>query len=313
MVSRHIRRRSHAPTMRGACLALMLIAAAAPASAQTSPRAQLLVTPTWLVEHVNDPDIVLLHVGDKAEYDAGHIPGARYISQRDVDGGGGPDGLPLELPKPDDLRQRLERFGISDDARVVVYYGNDWVSPATRILYTLDYAGLGDRTALLDGGMGAWKQAGGSTTTDVPAARTGSLSARPPNDIVVDAAWVQSNLGKPGIVIVDARDASFYDGVQAGHGDVRGHIAGAVSIPFTSVFDDELRLRPEAELREIFRSAGVDAGETVVLYCHIGQQATAVVFAARTLGFTPKLYDGSAHDWGARGLPFELPRNDERP
>ena len=63
----------------------------------------------------------------------------------------------LEMPKPDSLRAQLEALGISDDSRVIVYYGNDWVSPATRVVFTLDYAGLGAGSALLDGGMQAWK------------------------------------------------------------------------------------------------------------------------------------------------------------
>ena len=63
----------------------------------------------------------------------------------------------LEMPEPDSLRARLETLGISDESRVIVYYGNDWVSPATRVVFTLDYAGLGDSSALLDGGMQAWK------------------------------------------------------------------------------------------------------------------------------------------------------------
>ena len=63
----------------------------------------------------------------------------------------------LEMPQPDSLRARLEALGISDKSRVIVYYGNDWVSPATRVIFTLDYAGLGAGAALLDGGMQAWK------------------------------------------------------------------------------------------------------------------------------------------------------------
>ena len=57
----------------------------------------------------------------------------------------GPSGNALEMPPADDLRSRLERLGISDGSRVVVYYGKDWVAPTTRVIFTLDYAGLGDR------------------------------------------------------------------------------------------------------------------------------------------------------------------------
>ena len=42
-------------------------------------------------------------------------------------------------------------------------------------------------------------------------------------------------------------------------------------------------------------------------YCHIGQQATAMLFAARTLGYRVVLYDGSFEDWSRRGLPIDNP------
>ncbi len=274
----------------------------AQSSASRDPRARLLVTTSWLAQHLNDPDLVLLHVGDKTEYDHAHIPGARYVSLKDIDAGGHAAGqLMLELPKPDDLRQRLAALGVSDKSRIVVYYGNDWVSPATRVIFTLDYAGLGGATSLLDGGMGAWTRDGHPTTDAVPAARTGELSALKTRPLVVDGEWVRDHLKSRGVDIIDARAAVFYDGVEVGGmreaPDRRGHIAGAKSIPFTEVTDDKLAVRDSASLAALFAKAGVQPGDTVVAYCHIGQQATAVIFAARTLGIPVKLYDGAFQDW----------------
>jgi thiosulfate/3-mercaptopyruvate sulfurtransferase len=293
-------------SIRRCCAALALFVASA-ASAQT-PRDQLLVTPAWLAAHLNDPDMVLLHVGEAGEYAAAHIPGARLVRMEDVSTGHSDGGPMLQTLPPETLRERLQALGISDGSRIIVYYGNDWVSPSTRIIFALDHAGLGARTSLLDGGMQAWRQAGNAVTDRVPPARRGRLSTLRPRDIVVDAAWVQRNLRAPRIAIVDGRAAVFYDGVQAT--DQRlGHIPGARSIPFTSITDDNLRVRGAAELAALFREAGIRPGDTVVGYCHIGQQATAVLFAARTLGYDVKLYDGSFEEWGGRAeLPVENPR-----
>ena len=78
------------------------------------------------------------------------------------------------------------------------------------------------------------------------------------------------------------------------------HIAGAKSIPFTEITDRTLRLKSRDELAALFRQAGIKQGDTIVGYCHIGQQATGMLFAARTLGHKVLLYDGSFEDWSAR-------------
>jgi len=273
----------------------------------------MVVNTAWLAAHINDANLVLLHVGDKKEYDAKHIPGARFVSLQDIsisDHSG--KGLMLEMPPADDLRQRLEALGISDDSRIVVYYGNDWISPSTRVIFTLDYAGLGDRASLLDGGMGAWTRAGNATTDVVPPAKKGNLSALHLNPIVVDADYVRAHLKSPGTAVVDGRDAVFYDGVDVGGGHAgphrRGHIAGAHSFPFTQLVDDNNVLRSPDELASLFTKAGVGPNDTVVGYCHIGQQATAMLFAARSLGHKVLLYDGSFEDWSRRAdYPVDNP------
>ena len=276
-------------------------------------REALLVSPSWLAQHLHDGDLVLLHVGEKSEYDARHIPGARYIDLHDI-GTFEPGGLTLEVPQPDKLRALLAGFGISDSSRVVVYYGNDWVSPSTRVIFTLDYAGL-DRVSLLDGGMPAWVRDGREVTTTVPPARTGTLSALKVRPLVVDADFVRSHVSTARFAVIDARAAAFYDGVQPGgprDHRVPGHIVGARSVPFESVTTDDLKLKSPEELTSIFARAGVQPGDTVIGYCHIGQQATAMLFAARTLGHPVLLYDGSFEVWARRGYPVENPSNKDK-
>ena len=297
-----------------ACAAIACATIAAPhaLAAQMALPASIpvVVSTEWLARHLKDPNLVLLHVGEKAEYDAGHLPGARYVRLDDisVSSHDRDSGLMLEMPQPDSLRARLEALGVSDRSRVVVYYGNDWVSPATRVIFTLDYAGLGASAALLDGGMQAWKAENRPLTTEPPQKAKGSLAALRLKPIVVDAAWVKSRLGTPGFHLIDARAAAFYDGVEKG-GSKKGHVAGAKSLPYTEVADDKLYLKKPAELRALFARAGVAPGDTVVAYCHIGQQATAVLFAARSLGHPVLLYDGSYQDWSRRAeLPVEDPR-----
>lgn len=262
----------------------------------------LLVDPAWLAARLDDPTLVLLHVGDADAYRKQHIRGARLVTLGDVSQSGKMgEGLILELPPADELRRRLEALGISDGSTIVITFGDDWVSPATRVLLTLDAAGLGARAALLDGGTAAWLAAGHPTTEAVPAARPGKLSPLAIRPIITDATNVLASLGKPGFAVVDARDREFYEGSKAGgmigHTHRAGHITGALSIPYTSVVDEKHVLRSTDELRALFAKAGVKPGDTVITYCHIGQQATATLLAARLLGHPALLYDGAFEDW----------------
>jgi len=301
---------------------LRLLAALCPALLLTapgfaaSPRDTLLVTPAWVAQHLTDPKLVLLHIGVPEEYAAKHIPGARFVDlYQDLSvSEHTATGKMLEMQPKDVLHDRLAALGIADDSRVVVYYAKDWVSPATRVLFTLDYAGLGERSAMLDGGMEAWAREGHPVTDVIPAPKTGTLAPLTLRPIVVDADFVKAQLGAPGVAVVDGRSSSFYDGVETGgaHGASHktGHIAGAHSVPFTSVFDDQNRLRSAEELTALFTQAGVKPNDTVVGYCHIGQQATAMLFAARSLGHKVLLYDGSFEDWSRHdaSYPVEGPK-----
>lgn len=279
-----------------------------------SPRQSLVVTTSWLAEHINDPNLVLLHVGDMDEYTAKHLPGARHVTLSDIAvSDRSATGLILEMPPTaEDLRGRLAKLGISDDSRIVVYYAKDWVSPTTRVIFTLDYAGLGDRAVLLDGGMDAWVRDGHDVTVRVPPARTGKLAPLKIRKTIVNAEFVRTNKDKPGIALVDGRVAAFYDGIDTGGMAAQphrtGHIAGAGNFPFTEVTDDNLMLRSPEELRALLTKAGVKPGDTVLGYCHIGQQMTAVLFVARTLGHKVLLYDGSMQDWSRhKDFPVDNP------
>ena len=280
-------------------LALIPALLFAVSAAAQSPRDRLLVSVDWLAQHLNDPDLVLLHVGPQDGFQREHIAGAQWTHMSAVARPRVEGELTLEVPDPSALRDSLVARGVTDRSRIVVYWGDEWVTPTARVMFTLDWAGLGDRTVLLDGGIEAWKAAGRPVTTAVTSPSQGTLTIRPRSDRVVDAAFVQ-RLPQPRYALVDAREGQHYDGVMG-----PGHIPGAGSLPWSNLVDERLHLRPAAELRALFANAGVDDGDTVVVYCHIGQYATEVIFAARTLGFDVRLYDGAQQDWQQRGLPWE--------
>lgn len=300
-------------TYKSFVVALLLAAGSAHAQAPDA-RARLLVQPARLAEHLQDTDLVLLHVGPRPEYDAGHIPGARYLNYQDLAvTDRSPGGLTLQMLPAEDLRKRLAAAGISNTSRIVLYFGreNPFVSPTARVLFTLDYAGLGDRSSVLDGGLEAWVKDGHPLSTEAPPDRTGELGPLTVRPLIVDAEFVRANLATRNIAIVDGRNAGFYSGTQTGGGPTAphktGHIQGAGNVPFSDTVDQANRLKPAAELQKRFADAGAQPGDTVVAYCHIGQQATQVILAARTLGFKVLLYDGSFEEWSRKDYPVENP------
>jgi thiosulfate/3-mercaptopyruvate sulfurtransferase len=269
----------------------------------------LVVTTAWLADHLRDKGLVILQIGDRMSrpgYDAGHIPGAQFLSPATEFSTPRVEGaLVLELPPVAVLDSVLEAHGISNDSRIVLYAAQQYFSPTSRALFTLEYMGLQGRVSILDGGLEAWKAEGRGLSTEEPQPAKGSFTPRPHPELVVEASFVSGHLEDGAVRIVDARDTSFYNGRET-HQGRNGHIPGAASIPFSTIVDSSEKFRTPTLLRAQFAEAGVRDGQTVVTYCHIGQQASLVWFAARLLGFSAKLYDGSFQDWaGRRELPVE--------
>ena len=113
------------------------------------------------------------------------------------------------------------------------------------------------------------------------------------------ADHVNGHSDKADVAIIDARDPQYYTGASTATGKRAGHIPGAGNLTFSTLAGEDGKLNSVEKLREQFSAAGVKPGDRVVSYCHIGQQATMVYFAARYLGFDARLYDGSWEDWSA--------------
>ena len=290
--------------VRGVLLVL-LAASAGPVRGSDGVSEHMLVSTAWLAGHLADPSVVILHVGSQEDYAAGHIPAARLLRLADISVTGD-GGLTLELPSVSFLQQAFSKVGVSRDSRVIVYPATESVQAATRVWFTLDYLGLGDRASLLDGGLQAWRASGNPLSTDTPAVEAAELKTLARQGRVVDAEWVQAHLRDTEVALLDARAAEFYTGENAGRMPRAGHIPGARNLPFTSLFDENRKLLPADSLRELMGARGVTQGKLMVSYCHIGQQATVLYFVARYLGFDARLYDGSFQDWSSRlAFPIE--------
>jgi thiosulfate/3-mercaptopyruvate sulfurtransferase len=166
--------------------------------------------------------------------------------------------------------------------------------------------------AVLDGGMAAWRAAGGAVETHDTgdAVRIGGrLSVHPSLDRLVDADWIRGRMGDSRTLLLDVRPDDEYTGADGGHGmHLAGHIPGAVQLEWQELVDEQGRLLPPARLRYLLAARGAEEADQVVVYCMVGLRASLVYFAARMLNLDVRFYDGSWEDWSNRRYPVEADR-----
>src|SRR5262247_4576020 len=86
-------------------------------------RSEMLVSTDWLAKHIKDPNVFVIHVAsERKHFDDGHIPGARFLSSKEILTTR--NGVANELPDVADLQKVLERLGVGDTGRNVIYGEN---------------------------------------------------------------------------------------------------------------------------------------------------------------------------------------------
>lgn len=266
-----------------------------------------LVSTEWLAAHLGDPDLRIIDASwhlpaagrdARAEYDAAHIPGARFFDIDAISDSRSP--LPHMAPPPEVFVSRLRAMGIGDGHQVVVYDDSD-VHSANRVWWTFRLMGKTD-VAVLDGGLAKWRAEGRPVEDMPPALRDRHLTVQRQAALVRDVTQVAaaSKLGDQ--QIVDARGASRFrgDDPEPRPGLRAGHIPGARNLPFGQLFNADGTMKPADDLRALFTAAGVDLSRPVITSCGSGVTAASLALALERLGHRQwSLYDGSWAEWGS--------------
>lgn len=267
----------------------------------------ILVSSEWLADHLGERDLVVLDASrhlpaanrdPRAEFEAGHIPGAQFLDLASLTDTTSP--VPAAIPSRDQLADRMASLGIGANARIVFYDDSD-VKSAARAWFCFAAYGV-ERIAILDGGLSKWRDARRPLESGAV-----EVVRRPPQSLtetggVATKADILANLDSKAEQVLDARGADrvFGRGTDPVHGGENGRIPGSLNLPFGKVFNNDGTFKSRAELRAAFEGAGVDLNAPIVTTCGSGITASVLLFAARLIGKVDvRLYDGSWMEWEA--------------
>jgi thiosulfate/3-mercaptopyruvate sulfurtransferase len=273
----------------------------------------VVVSTTWLAEHLHDPKIRIVESDeDVLLYETGHIPGAVKIDWHTDE----QDQVRRDFIDKAGFERLMSARGIAGDT-TVVFYGdrNNWYATYTFWLFTL-YGH--QHLKVLDGGRAKWQAEGRDMVKVVPRfapttyhAREANLAIRAFRDEVL-SQYVNAPEGR---ALVDVRSPAEYtgeviaminypqEGAQRG-----GHVPGARNIPWAKAANEDGTFKTAEELRALYSGEGIDPDKKVVAYCRIGERSSHTWFVlTQLLGFqNVKNYDGSWTEWGSLvGVPIE--------
>ena len=262
-----------------------------------------LVSTQWLAEHNHSPDVSILDCSwhlptakrdAKAEFLEQHILGAQFF---DIDLISDTESsLPHMLPRPENFASHVRKMGIGDGKKVICYDSLGLFS-AARVWWMFKVFGHDD-VAVLDGGLLKWK-AENRPLEDGPALKPQErhFTARFQSMMVRDKAEVRKTLQ-----LADARSPGRFRGEEPEPrpGVRAGHMPNAKNIHYATLLNPDGTLKSQADLANIFETAGIDITKPVVTSCGSGVTAAILSLGLTTLNARDHaLYDGSWGEWGS--------------
>jgi thiosulfate/3-mercaptopyruvate sulfurtransferase len=256
----------------------------------------LIVEPAELERHLGTQGLLIVDMSKPESYARQHLPGAVYLDYSQIVAARPPImGL---LPDDAQLSKVLSYIGIHQHTHVVAY-DDEGGAKASRLLWTLEVVGHA-HYSLLNGGLRAWQAGQHPVSADAPTVIPTDYRVKQRSDAVADKAYIQAHLNDPSVALLDTRSLAEYRGVDK-RAQRGGHIPGAVHMEWTAALNiqDNLRLKPEAELRALLSAVGVTQDKKVVAYCQTHHRSSHTFIMLKALGYEHiRGYPGAWSEWG---------------
>jgi 3-mercaptopyruvate sulfurtransferase SseA len=284
-----------------AVLAVACLVIAPRAMAADEPTGNL-ASVTWLEQHLDSPDLLLLDASPGPIYKAKHIPGAVSV---DLMSWYGVHEMTVE-----ESERLYQSWGVSAGKKVVMYdQGGTFL--ATRLFFSLYYHAFPATDLLvLDGGLAKWQEVGFAVTAEAtpPPARGSFRIAKVNEDVRVRLPEFLTASGDPaGSALVEGLGPEWHFGEVAPF-EKAGHPPNGILMPSADFFNPDKTFKSPEEITRMATYLGVRPDQNIYAYCGGGVAASVPFFALKFMANYPhvKLYKESELGWlsDERGLPY---------